>query len=87
MEEDSGAPYYRAIVLGRPHLKANGTAIVNVRYRNHKKVFIASCEKHLTAEVASVRIGDEMMVCPFDGDISSVIKHNMLVRWWILFWL
>ena len=88
MEIDSGAPYHRAVVLSKPQQTTSGNITMNVRFRSRTKVFEAEF-KGYSDDMMSLRCGDEVWVCPMDGDIlssspmSSALRHNALVRWYM----
>ncbi|MBO6281380.1 MAG: hypothetical protein J6N49_02485 [Alphaproteobacteria bacterium] len=88
MEIDSGAPYFKAVVLSTPQQTTSGNITMNVRYRNRTRVFEAEF-KGYNEDVMALRCGDEIWVAPCDGDIlssvsgPSIIRHNALVRWYM----
>ena len=80
MEQDSGAPYYKAVVAESPKFEPYG--LVTVRVRLHRKYLTA---KFLSGNVEApdLKPGDEVWVCPLDGDAGPVIRHNPLMRFFM----
>lgn len=84
MEHDSGAPYYKAVVIKRPQQEAYGLVTARVRYKRTK--FTTAKFLQGNPQAMDLKCGDEVWVCPFDGDAGPIIKHNLLLRLWALIW-
>lgn len=76
--------YCKAIVIRPPHREASGLIKVRVRFRG-------KFSKHMTAsfingnpEAADLKCGDEVWVHSGNGDAGPVIRHNLMVRLWVL---
>ncbi len=75
MEQDGGAPYYKAKITAKPVLRIDGTVIAKVSFveRQGKTIarFYSDKDKALT-----LKTGDIVYVCPYDADAYMDEKKN-----------
>ena len=82
MEIDYGGCYYQAIVMGKPSRRKNGKIMAKVRFRNKKRVFVATFGSNFK-KALTLRPGDEVWVCPYEHDaLDRIDRHCALVRWY-----
>lgn len=74
-EFDSGAPYYKARVTGKPVRRIDGTVIAKVSYLEREGTTIARFYKDLD-EAMTLKEGSTVYVCPFDGDAYIKTKNH-----------
>lgn len=75
--------YVRAVVLKPPVVDQYNLVSVLVRLRRLDRKRLQASFINGCADAMSLKPGDEVWVCPANGEIGAVIKHNRLMRLWL----
>ena len=84
MEYDFGTPFYKAVVIERPQQEAYGLVTARVRYKRNRCITAKFLQGN--PQAMNLKCGDEVWVCPFDGEAGPIIQHNLFMRLWALIW-
>ena len=76
--------YCKAIVTRPPHKDTYGLVTVRVRFRGKFSKRFTAKFINGNPEASDLKIGDEVWVQVSTGDAGPIIKHNPLVRLWVL---
>ncbi len=76
--------YRKAIVIGSPQKEAYGLITVRVRFRGKFSKRMTASFINGNPDAADLKCGDEVWVHSGNGDAGPIIRHNLLVRLWVL---
>lgn len=76
--------YRKAIVTRPPHKADYGLVSVRVRFRGKFSKRITAMFINGNPDASDLKIGDEVWVHSGNGDAGPIIKHNLLMRLWVL---
>ncbi|MBR6356313.1 MAG: hypothetical protein IKR92_05615 [Alphaproteobacteria bacterium] len=76
--------YRKAIVIGSPKKETYGLVKVRIRFRGKFSKRMTASFINGNPDAADLKCGDEVWVHSGTGDAGPIIKHNPLVRLWVL---